>query len=322
LNNTQNDTPTVRRSGDYPGAASAQQSRGRKRRRGRPDNDPRTVAVLVLPFLTFFLVPIGYAIWQSLFALQRSGPLSPPTSVFVGFDNYLTVIADSAFQQSLLNVLLYGIGPSALTVVMGLAIALLVDSRSNDFLARLTRTIAFAPYAVPAVIGAILWGFLYAPQTSPLVSLASSIGWQLDPLSGPTVWVVGNVAMWTYIGFNTLIFLSGLASLDPSMLEGAKLDGASPMRIAWSIKLPLLRPSIVLSVVFNIIGTLQLFTEPTTLRSISNQITSGWTPNMLAFAEAAANRYNFSATISTLLAVVTALASFFLLRLATRTRAS
>jgi multiple sugar transport system permease protein len=180
--------------------------------------------------------------------------------------------------------------------------------------AKFVRAAVFSPFAVPAVIGAILWGFLYAPGTSPIVALAAELGWQVNPMAMPPLWAVGNVGIWTYVGFNVLIFLAGLAGIDPSVLESARLDGASRSRTAWSIKLPMIRPSIVLSAVFNIVGTLQLFTEPTALRTLMNTIPSGWTPNMLAYSEAAANRYSYSAAIATLLAVVTGLVSFWLLR--------
>lgn len=297
---------------------SADPSRRNRRKRA----DLRTVAVLTLPFLVlfaaFYIAPILYAIWQSLFALRRSGAYRPAENVFVGLGNYAQVLTDPAFQQSLANVGLYAIGPSTLTVLIGLLIALVIDARANRLGAKLARAAVFAPYAVPAVIGATIWGFLYAPSTSPFVSAAQAIGWDVNPLAGPVVWQVGNIALWTYIGFNVLIFASGLASIDPSMLESARMDGASSLRIAWSIKLPLLRPSIVLSIVFNLIGTLQLFTEPMALRTLSNEISSVWTPNMLAYSEAAANRYSFSAAVSTLLAVVTAVFSFALLRAATR----
>jgi len=278
--------------------------------------------VLTVPFLgmfaLFYVAPIAYALWQSLFALRRSGAYRPAEDVFVGLGNYAQVLADPAFQQSLINVGLYAIGPSTLTVLLGLVIALVIDARPNRIGAKLARAAVFAPYAVPAVIGATIWGFLYAPTTSPFVGAAAVIGWDVDPLSWPVVWQVGNIALWTYVGFNVLIFASGLASIDPGMLESARIDGATTLRIAWSIKLPLLRPSIVLSVVFNLIGTLQLFTEPVALRTLSNEISSVWTPNMLAYSEAAANRYSYSAAVSTLLAVVTAVFSFALLRAATR----
>jgi len=157
-------------------------------------------------------------------------------------------------------------------------------------------------------------GFPYAPATSPVIQLLGDVGLHLDPLrSGTQTWTIGNVAIWTYAGFNCLIFLTGLSAIDPSLLEAARIDGAGRVRIALRIKLPLLMPSIMLALIFNLIGTLQLFTEPTVLRSITNAISSRWSPSMFAYAEAAGNRYSYAAAISTVLALATALLSFALL---------
>jgi multiple sugar transport system permease protein len=271
----------------------------------------------VLLFAAFFVAPIAYAVVQSFFAPVRDSAFAPPREAFVGFANYLSVLQDPVFRSSIVHVLLFGIGPGLLLIAVALGVALLIDARRPGLLTRTFRLMVFAPYAVPAVIGAITWGFLYAPGTSPVLAALSGLGFNLDPASS-LVWSIGNVAIWTYAGFNALIFLSALSTIDPSLFEAASIDGAGPLRTAISIKLPLLRPSIVLALVFNIIGTFQLFTEPTVLRSSIYSITSGWTPNMFAYSEAAANRYSYSATVATVLAVATGLISFALMRAAVR----
>lgn len=302
----------------------------RRLRRGRSSDDSgmpvgnKALAFFLLPFgtvfLLFFALPIGYALYQSLFGLVRTSSLGPPDSVFVGLSNYGDVIRDERFLQSLRNMFFFLVGPSAMLVVFGLALALGIDARKPSLQTRFFRLAVFVPFAVPVAIGAIMWGFLYAPSTSPIFEpLRNGLGVDIDPLSaGATLWSVGNIGIWTYVGFNTLIFLTGLMAIDQDIIEAARIDGAGEWRIARSIKLPLLVPSIVLSVVFNIIGTLQLFTEPTILRTVSNSIRSDWSPNMLAYAEAAGNRYSYSATISTVLAIATATLSFSLLRLVGR----
>lgn len=282
--------------------------------------DPRTVALLVLPFLGFFvpfyLLPIGYTMWQSLHGLERSGAYAAPETVFVGLANYGEVLADPAFRASLAHLLQFSIGPTLIIVMAGMLIALLIDARPPDVSATFVRTAVYAPFAVPALLGAIVWGFLYTPGTSPIVALFGSWGWDVNLVDLPPVWSVGTIAIWTYVGFTVLVLLAGLASIDRSVLESARLDGASTARIAWSVKVPLIRPSIVLVVVFNTIGTIQLFAEPSALRSITLTFPSGWTPNMLAYSEAAAGRYGHSASIAILLGVVTGLLSYLVLRAA------
>ncbi len=279
------------------------------------------LALFLGPFLVFFLLvfvaPIGYALYRSVFALRRDSAYGPAESVFVGLANYVEVLQDAAFWTSMKHILQYGVGPSLALIVLALVLSLLIDARNPGVTATAMRFVTFAPYAVPAVIGAILWGFLYAPSTSPFLQAFAQLGITGDPRNN-AIWAVGNVAIWTYVGFNILIFLSQLSTVSPAILESARIDGAGQWRIAWSIKIPALRPAIVLSLVFNIIGTLQLFTEPTVLKPISNAITSGWTPNMLAYSEAAANRYSYSATVSVVLALATAALSFTLLHAARR----
>jgi multiple sugar transport system permease protein len=108
---------------------------------------------------------------------------------------------------------------------------------------------------------------------------------------------------------------TALAAVPSEIIEAARIDGASDIRIALQVKLPLIQPTIIMSVIFGTIGSLQLFTEPLVLRTVSSVITSGYTPNMLAYSNAVANNYNFAAAISVTLAVVTFALSFGFLRI-------
>ena len=312
--------------GDAPLLAGTPSRRAGHRRARDWRHDPRTIAILVLPFLAlftiFYLLPIAYAVIESLTALKRTGAFAPPESVFVGLANYASVLGDAAFQASLANLFFYAIGPSTVLVLLGLALALLIDARRPGRLTAFFRLTSFAPFAVPAVVGAIMWGFLYAPTTSPFLGGLASLGIHLDPLGGDPTWAIGNVAIWTFAGYDALIFLAALATVPSEVLEYARLEGAGPIRVAWSIKLPMIRPTIILIVVFTIIGVLQLFTEPMMLRSLSSSITSSWAPNMLAYSQAGAGAYSYAAAVSVILAVGTALLSFGLLRVSMRDRQS
>jgi multiple sugar transport system permease protein len=115
-----------------------------------------------------------------------------------------------------------------------------------------------------------------------------------------------------------LIIYAALQAIDSDLSEAARLDGASGWQIAWRIKVPIIRPALILTGVFSIIGTLQLFTEPQVLRSVTTSITSTYTPNLFAFTQASANNYNYAAAISILLAVATATLSFVFLRFVNR----
>ena len=124
---------------------------------------------------------------------------------------------------------------------------------------------------------------------------------------------------WTYVGYNMLIIIAQLKAIPGELYEAARVDGAGPWRIARSIQLPLIAPALVLTTVFSIIGTLQLFAEPQVLAKFSPAIDSQFTPNLSAYTTAFAyNDYNVAAAQAVLIAVVAFILSFVFLRLTNR----
>jgi multiple sugar transport system permease protein len=203
---------------------------------------------------------------------------------------------------------------------LALLLALLLDSTVVRFKS-FFRIAFFIPYAIPGIIGALLWGFLYDPQLSPIVNGASALGLgQPDFLGAGTIlWSIANIATWTWTGYNMLIIFAALQAIPDEIYESARLDGCSGVRIAWHIKIPLVAPALVLTCVFSIIGTLQLFNEPEVLTAISNNITSAYTPNVYAYYTAFSNNnYYYAAAIAVVLALVTFVLSFGFLRITQR----
>jgi multiple sugar transport system permease protein len=115
-----------------------------------------------------------------------------------------------------------------------------------------------------------------------------------------------------------LIIYSSLLSIPTELYEAAKLDGAGQFRTAWSIKIPLARPAILMTAVFSIIGTLQLLAEPQVFQSFSSAVTSTFTPNMTVYATASVPNTNLAAAISVVLALITFTLSFSFLRFTQR----
>src|SRR5579859_7830319 len=136
-----------------------------------------TPYLFILPFgllfLLFFIAPILYAIYESLFRSQRSGlGLGPPTVSFYGLNNYLQVIHDPDFYTGVGRVLLYGIVQVPIILGLALLLALLLDSTVVRF-KPLFRLAFFVPYAIPGIIAALLWDYLYDPGLSPVVKIVS-----------------------------------------------------------------------------------------------------------------------------------------------------
>ncbi|MFD1572577.1 ABC transporter permease subunit [Agromyces cerinus subsp. nitratus] len=126
------------------------------------------------------------------------------------------------------------------------------------------------------MIAAILWAFLYLPGTSPFVAALANVGIDVDFLSSDVVlWSIANIVTWTWTGYNMLVIYSALTGIPQELYEAAAIDGAGAWRIAWSIKIPLVAPALVLTTFFSIVGTVQLYAEPTVLKSYSSAITSG-----------------------------------------------
>ncbi|GAA3905816.1 sugar ABC transporter permease [Streptomyces gulbargensis] len=274
-------------------------------------------------FVLFFALPIGYAIRLSFHKIEVKGlglGKGAKSEVWAGLENYTSALTDPEFTAGALRVLGYGV--IVVPVMLGLALlfALLLDServRARSF----ARLAIFLPYAVPGVIAAVLWGFLYLPDVSPFHFLLDRLGLPRPDLmdGGPLYLAMANIAVWGGTGFNMIVIYTALRSLPAEVYEAAKLDGCSEFQIALRIKIPMVAPSLVLTFFFSVIATLQVFNEPTTLRPLTNGIPSTWSPLMKVYNDAftGGNIHAASAT-AVILALATFVLSFALLRVSHR----
>ncbi|WP_397427932.1 carbohydrate ABC transporter permease [Pseudolysinimonas sp.] len=278
----------------------------------------KALAVFLLPFgvlfALFYVVPILYAVYQSLLTVEREGTFGPAVQVFGGLTQYIAVFQHEPFWTSVVRVLMFGAVQVPIMLGVALALALLLDSplvRGAKFF----RLAFFAPYAVPAVIAAIMWGFLYSPNLSPFTAITGTV----DFLSADSVlWSIANVVTWVYVGYNMLIIYSALLSIPQELYEAARLDGANQLRIAWSIKIPLVAPALILTGIFSIIGTFQLLAEPQVFASFSSAVTSTFTPNLTIYSTASVPNMSLAAAMSVVLALATFALSFTVLKLTQR----
>ena len=296
--------------------------RAAKGRRGTGWTPALFILPFGIPFLLFYVAPIVYAAYQSLFKVQRTGGIYGKSSLqFSWFSQYGAVFSSADFRSSVVRVLAFGVVQIPVMLVLSLAMALLLDS-TVVYLKRFLRIAFFVPYGIPGVIAAIMWGFIYSPGLSPVVALLNKFNASIDFLGSHVVlWSIANVVTWTYAGYNMLILYSALLAIPSDIFEAARLDGASNWQIARRIKIPSVMPAIILTAVFSIIGTLQLFTEPIVFSQISTNITSSYTPNLVVY-NAAQNNYNLSAAISVTLAIGTFILSFGFLKITQRRAAS
>jgi multiple sugar transport system permease protein len=282
--------------------------------------------LFVLPFFllfaAFFVAPLVYAFSQSLFKVQRSGlGFGPPKTIWSGLDNYTKALHDPSFWDGFGRVLLFGAVQIPVMMVIALLAALLMDSTVIRF-RRFFRLAFFLPYAVPIVIAAIMWGYFYSPSSSPIVQALTAIHLPAPTFLGPhtTLWSIANISTWEFAGYNMIIFYSALQGIPQEIYESGRLDGLSETGIALRLKLPLIVPAIIIGVLFSLVGTLQLFNEPTVLKNLTNaDITTSYTPNIFAFNVAVVNTdFNYGGAIAVILGVVTFIFSFGFLRLTRR----
>ncbi|GAB2859105.1 sugar ABC transporter permease [Streptomyces deserti] len=274
-----------------------------------------------LGFLFLYLLPIGYAVYQSLFLQQQSGlGLGGATTKFVGLDNYEQGLTDSAFMTSILRVVLFACVQIPFMLLISLVLALFLDAVTARAAGRF-RILLLVPYMIPGVVAAIVWINLYSPDVGPLTPLGDLFGFDWNFFAPSMVWpAIGNLLTWHGIGYNMVIIYAALQGVPRELFEAARLDGASEWRIALSIKIPFVRGALVLTALLSIIQMLQIFNEPALFRNVTPQtVSDSFTPIMIIYNQAFnAGNYHYAAALSVLLALILGVASFLFYRLTSR----
>lgn len=273
-----------------------------KARRRRSTTGWLFIAPFGIVFLLFLIAPLGYAFYLSLF----SKGLATGTT-FTGVANYIRAFTDPNFLSGVWFVVRFSLVLIPLQMIVSLVTALVLDSLTTRF-ARFSRLMIFLPYAIPAVIGALMWGFLYSPSFGPIDQIFSLWGGDAPvPLDkGNVFYALLNVVTWQWAGYYMIIIYAALQGIDPTLYEAAKIDGANSWQVAWRIKIPLVTNALILILVFALIGTLQFFSEPQVLRPIAaGVITPDFTPNIYAFTLAFSYaQFNYASAISFALGAV------------------
>jgi multiple sugar transport system permease protein len=266
------------------------------------------VGPFMIVFALVLVAPVIYSIYLSLFRDQLIGG-----NAFVGLANYGQALTDPRFWASLGRVTLFLVVQVPIMLGVALVAALAIDSARLHW-TPLFRLSIFLPYAVPAVVASLMWGFIYGTQFGLVGNIDSFFGIHLPaPLGSNLVLAsIGNIVTWEFVGYNMLIFYSALRVIPGDLYEAAELDGANAFRIIRSIKLPALRSAIAISVIFSVIGSFQLFNEPNILQTLSpNTITTYFTPNMYAYnLSFAGQQFNYSATIAIIMGIITMIIAY------------
>ena len=270
----------------------------------------------LIVFAVFVVFPLIYALNLSVFRTKLIGGRS-----FVGLDNYVRAIQDPSLWSGIGNVLAFGIVQIPIMLGLALTMALVLDSgiiRRQSFF----RLVFFLPFAVPGVVAALIWGYLYGQSFGPIAQIARAIGAAVPQfLSRSTIIpALANISTWQYTGYNMLILFAALKAIPPELYEAARVDGASGFQLARHIRIPLILPALTLTTIFSVIGTLQLFNEPQVLGTIAPTVIGPtFTPNLYVYNLAFQNRqFDYSAAIAFTLAIVTGVLSSIVLAVVAR----
>lgn len=215
-------------------------------------------ALLVIAAIALF--PLLWVIWESFHAHDLRTPwLGRP---FVGLENYSTALTDGRFWGALLHTAIFTLGSVSLEILFGLLLALVLN---RAFRGRgVVRAAVLVPWAIPTVVAALLWRFLFDNQAGVANAIAGGLGLIEEPfiwfLDATAAWVPVILAdVWKTTPFVALLLLAGLQGIDESLYESARLDGASPAQEFFYITLPLLKPTLLVVLLFRTLDALRVF---------------------------------------------------------------
>ncbi|AGA92097.1 permease component of ABC-type sugar transporter [Thioflavicoccus mobilis 8321] len=210
-----------------------------------------TPAVLAMLLVTAY--PIAYAVWLSLF---RYDLRFPDERAFVGLANYASVLTSEVWWGALFNTLVITIGSVAIELVLGLGFALVMHR--VVFLRRTVRASVLVPYAIITVVAALAWKFAFDPVTGfvdPWLGIERA--WLTERWSAFLVIILTEV--WKTTPFMALLLLAGLTLVPRDLLDAARVDGASAWQRFTRIQLPLMRPTLLVALLFRTLDAFRIF---------------------------------------------------------------
>lgn len=242
-----------------------------KLKMSRKISETVTAYLFLLPFLSVFIVFLGYPVIYSLYLSFRT--VSATTDLynifsdmrFVGLKNYLTLLKDFHFWWSLVTTFYYALLYIPLLIITSLVLAVILNNQLKGH--SLFRSVYFMPNVLDMFVVGTIWTFLYAPQGGVIPQLLDAIGIkyfsQQGILGNPRTAMLGVVIALVLknAGFGMILFLAAIQNIPTSLYEAADIDGANAWQKFRFLTLPLVRPIILFLVITGTIGALNSFTE-------------------------------------------------------------
>ncbi|MGB3681575.1 MAG: sugar ABC transporter permease [Rubrobacteraceae bacterium] len=279
----------------------------------------RAAYYMVIPAVLFILAiaiyPVAYSVWLSVHDATITS-----LGDFNGIENYVNMFGNSDFREGLVNTLVFSVVSVSIEFVVGLAIALAIN---RAFAGRgLVRAAVLVPWAFPTVISAVMWRLMFQSQVGVIQYVVNALGVISEPiLSDRTLLLIGaiSVDVWKTTPFMALLLLAGLQTVPGDVYEAARVDGASVVQRFFRITLPLLKPAILVAVLFRTLDAYRIYDlfwvmSDRQLESLSTFVYKGVRISQLLFAQG-----NAAAVFTFITALLIAL--FFIVVLGMRTSA-
>jgi len=217
-----------------------------------------TPALLLIAFIALY--PLVQTVYQSFTDARLASGVAPQ---WVGLRNYQDLLQDEQFRTSIWTTLKFTLITVTFEFLLGLGVALVINS---NFKGRgLMRTAMLVPWAIPTVVSAQMWKWMYndiyGPINDILVNKLHILDAPVAFIAQPRVslWAVAAVDIWKTTPFVALLLLAGLQVIPEDVYEAARIDGANPLQSFWRITLPLLRPAILVTLIFRTLDALRVF---------------------------------------------------------------
>lgn len=302
-----------------PSAADTAAAGGARPRRRDVQGTKRLAALLLSPTLLVLALVIGYPVLagfrESLYArgegLDANGFVVQGER-FVGLDNYTAIFhgdRGDAFWNAFGNTTFFTVTTVVLETVIGVAMALIMQQafRGRAFV----RASILVPWAIPTAISGLLWRWIFQADGAANAVLRHQVLWTADGFQAKVAVVIAEV--WKTSPFIGLLVLAGLQMIPRDVYEAARVDGAGPVQQFWRITLPLVKPALLVAVLFRMLDVLRMFDLPAVLIGVNQK--SVETLTMIAWFEASNLRYGSAAAYATILFLYIALIAYLFVKL-------
>lgn len=299
----------------------------------KPRGDTRKAALLVTPALAVLAIVIGYPILRAIWlSFQADKKLDPTTGVFTeggfaGVEHYLYWLTNRCmtasgevgscppgvlatdFWPAVRITLFFTVVTVLLETVLGMAMALIMNHPSKG--RALIRAAVLIPWAIPTAVTAKLWQFMFAPAGIVNSLLSTNIAWTTDPTAARAAVIVADV--WKTTPFMALLILAGLQMIPKDVYEAARVDGASAFQSFTRITLPLVRPALMVAILFRTLDALRMYDLPVIMISGSSNSPTA-TISQLVVEDMRQGNFNSASALSTLIFLLIFTVAFVMIR--------